>query len=149
MVDEKNNSKTRLRKIIFKALKATLKGVLFFALYFVLWMFLAPVAEIVPGFQQTVETFVMVYIALIVIGEFTSGTIFQYFFNTARGLFLILYLILASKGGIISVTLKDVSLMVDLRFFLIFAMLLSLLGLANSVLQAVNYLNQKAEYGRG
>jgi hypothetical protein len=133
---------------MFNALKATLKGAIFYVLYFVLWMFLAPVAEIVPGFQQSFETFVAVYIALIVIGELTSNTIFQHFFNTAKELFVILYLILALKGGMISVALKDVNLMVDLRFFLVIAMLLSLLGLAKSVLQAINYMNQKVEYER-
>jgi hypothetical protein len=148
MVNMNGNSKTNLRKIMFNALKATLKGAIFYVLYFVLWMFLAPVAEIVPGFQQSFETFVAVYVALIVIGELTSNTIFQHFFNTAKELFVILYLILALKGGMISVALKDVNLMVDLRFFLVIAMLLSLLGLAKSVLQAINYMNQKVEYER-
>jgi hypothetical protein len=36
--------------------------------------------------------------------------------------------------------------MVDLRLFLAIAVLLSLLGLAKSVLQAINYMSEKAEY---
>ena len=148
MVDTNNDFKTKLRNFTFKALKATVKGILFYGIYFVLWMFLASISEIVPGFQQMVETFVMVYILLIIIGELTSGTIFQYFFNVAKALFVIGYLIFSLKGGIFGLTFQNVSLMVDLRLFLVIAMLLGLLGLAKSVLQAINYMNEKAEYTR-
>jgi len=148
MADTNNDFKKRVRNFTFKALKATVKGILFYAIYFVLWMFLAPISEIVPGLQQMIETFVMVYIVLIIVGELTSGTIFQYFFNVAKALFVIGYLIFSLKGGIFGLTFQNVSLMVDLRVFLAIAMLLSLLGLAKSVLQAINYMSEKAEYTR-
>jgi len=146
MADANNDFKKRVRNFTFKALKATVKGILFYGIYFVLWMFVAPISEMVPSFQQMIETFVMVYILLIIIGELTSGTIFQYFFNVAKALFVIGYLIFSLKGGIFGLTFQNVSLMVDLRLFLVIAMLLGLLGLAKSVLQAINYMNEKAEY---
>ena len=146
MADTNNDFKKRVRNFTFKALKATVKGILFYAIYFVLWMFLAPISEIVPGLQQMIETFVMVYIFLIIVGELTSGTIFQYFFNVARALFVIGYLIFSLKGGIFGLTFQNVSLMVDLRLFLAIAMLLSLLGLAKPVFQAINYMSEKEEY---
>jgi len=146
MVEEKKDSKTRLQKITIKALKATIKGVIFYGIYFVLSMFLAPISEVVPGFQQTIEIFVIVYIFLMIIGELTSGTIFQHFFNTAKALFVILYLIFSLEGGIMSMTFQNVNLVVDLRLFLMIAILLSLLGVAKSVLKAVNFLNGKAEH---
>jgi hypothetical protein len=55
------------------------------------------------------------------------------------------YLILSLNGGLFGVTFENVSLLVDLRVFLVVAMLLSLLGLAKSVLQAINYMSEKAE----
>jgi len=146
MADTGNNFKKKIRNFTFKALKATVKGILFYAIYFVLWMFLAPISDMVPGFQQMIETFVMVYILLMIVGELVSGTIFQYFFNVAKSLFVIGYLIFSLNGGIFGLTFQNVSLMVDLRLFLAIAMLLSLLGLARSVLQAINYMNEKAEY---
>ena len=146
MADANNDFKKRVRNFTFKALKATVKGILFYGIYFVLWMFVAPISEMVPSFQQMIETFVIVYIFLIIIGELTSGTIFQYFFNVAKALFVIGYLIFSLKGGIFGLTFQNVSLMVDLRLFLVIAMLLGLLGLAKSVLQAINYMNEKAEY---
>lgn len=148
MVEKNNDSRKRLREITFKALKATLKGVLFYGIYFVLWMFLSPISEFVPGLQQTVETFVTVYVSLMIVGELTSGTIFEYFFNAAKALFVILYLILSLKGGIIDLTFQNISFVVDLRLFLGIAMLLSLLGLAKSMLQAINFLSGRAEYTR-
>jgi uncharacterized ion transporter superfamily protein YfcC len=148
MADAKTESNKTLRKIMSKALKATIKGVLFYAVYFVLWMLFAPISEVIPGFQQMIETFVIIYIVLIIIGELASDTVFQYFFNAAKALFVICYLILSLNGGIFGVTFENVNLIIDLRVFLAIATLLSLLGFAKSVLQAVNYLNENAEYVR-
>lgn len=146
MVEAEDDLKTKLRKITFKALKATVKGVLFYAVYFVLWtMFLASAAAIIPGLQQMIETFIMVYVFLIIVSELASGTIFQFFFNAAKALFTIGYLILSLKGGTMGMTIENVNLVVDLRIFLAIAMLLSLLGLAKSILQAVNFMSEKAE----
>jgi len=146
MAKENKDSNRRLQKFTRKALKATIKGVLFYGIYFVLSMFLAPVSEIVPGFQQMIEVFVMVYIFLMIIGELTAGTIFHHFFNGAKALFVIFYLVFSLNGGIVGTTFQNVSLIIDLRLFLVVAMLLGLLGFAKSVLQAINFLNEKAEH---
>lgn len=142
-----NNKKSRnlAKKILFKAAKATIKGVLFYALYFVIWMIIAPVSVLIPSLQHVIEIFVIVYISLMIIEEFASGTIFQYFFNVAKSLFVIGYLIFSLKGGIFSIDFQGVNLMVDLRLFLAIAIALSLLGLAKSMCQAINYLNQREE----
>jgi hypothetical protein len=146
MADAISDSKKRLRQIWFKALKAAVKAILLYALYFVLWtMFLAPVAGIVPGLQQMIETFIVVYIVLMIVGELTSGTVFEYFFHAARALFVISFLILSLNGGTIGGTFQDVNLIIDLRLFLAFAVLLSLLGFARSVLQAISFLNERTE----
>jgi hypothetical protein len=146
MVSKENSSKTPLRKILFKALKATVKALLFFILFYVCWYFLAPVAGLIPGLQQSVEIFVAVYITFIVISELTAGTIYQHFFGVAKALFLVSYLALSLNTGILRMTYEGVSLMVDLRLFIMVAMLLGLLGLGKSVLQAINFLSQKAEH---
>jgi uncharacterized ion transporter superfamily protein YfcC len=146
MIEENKDLNKRLQKFTRKALKATIKSVLFYGIYFVLSMLLAPVSEIVPGFQQMIEVFVMVYIFLMVIGELTAGTIVHHFFNGAKALFVILYLIFALNDGIVGITVQNINLIVDLRLFLVVAMLLSLLGFAKSVLQTINFLNEKAEH---
>jgi hypothetical protein len=98
-----------------------------------------------PGIQQVAETFMMIYIALMIIGELTSGSIFQHFFGAAKALFVIGYLLLSLNGGIFGFSLEGINLMIDLRLFLMIATLLGLLGLAKSVLQAINYMSEKAE----
>jgi len=145
MADADSDFKRKVRNFTFKALKATVKGILFYALYFVLWTFVAPISEMIPGLQQMIETFIMVYVFLIIVSELASGTIFQFFFNAAKALFTIGYLILSLKGGTMGMTIENVNLVVDLRIFLAIAMLLSLLGLAKSILQAVNFMSEKAE----
>ncbi|MEM3725691.1 MAG: hypothetical protein QXK98_02370 [Candidatus Bathyarchaeia archaeon] len=139
--------KAFVRKIVFKALKATVKGTLFYVVYFVLWSFISPLAEFIPGLRQIVETFVIIYVVLMILGELTSGTIYQYFFNVAKALFVTLYLILELNGGVFSLTFRNLNFFVDFRMVLAAVVLLSLLGIAKSMLQAVNYLNEKTEYG--
>ena len=145
MAEKRRDSNERLQEFALKILKATIKGVIFYGIYFVLSMFLAPVSEIVPNVLQIVEIFVVVYISLMIVGELTKGTIYHHFFNAAKALFAILYLALSLNGGIVGTTVQNVNLIVDLRLFLVVAMLLGLLGLAKSVLQAINFLNKKTE----
>jgi len=145
MAEVKKDFKKRLQEITFKALKATIKGVLLYGIYFVLSMFLASVPEMFPGFQQIIETFVIVYMIFTIFAELTSETIFQHFINTAKALFVILYLAFSLKSGVIGITFQNGNLIIDLRSFMAIAMLLSLLGLAKSMFQAINFLNAKAE----
>ena len=145
MADKDSSGKSKTRRMVFRAVKATVKAVLFFAVYLVLWQFIAPVSQFVPGLQQMVEAFVTVYICLMIIGDLTAGTIYQHFFNAAKSLFLIAYLMLSLGGGVFSLDIENVSLMIDLRFVLMISMLLGLLGFTKSVLQAITFMSEKAE----
>jgi hypothetical protein len=145
MDDKTSKPKSNLRNIVFKAAKAAIKAVIVYLAYFFVWLFLSPLSELIPGLQQMLETFIIVYIVLMILGDLTSGTIYQHFFSAAKTLFVIGYLIMSLNGGIFGVTFENISLMIDLRLFVIIAMILSLLGLAKSVIQAINYMNNKAE----
>ncbi|MGA2769140.1 MAG: hypothetical protein ABSF24_12625 [Candidatus Bathyarchaeia archaeon] len=145
MVSETNTNLKRKPSILRRALKATAEGAILYAVYFFLSQFLAPLSEFVPGFQQIVETFVTVYIVLIIIAELTSGSILQHFFNATKALFIIAYLIFSLGTGIFSLTFQGLNFVVDIRLFLVIAMLLALVGLAKSVLQTIDYVNEKAE----
>jgi len=133
-----------LRKIGVRALKAAAKGILVYILYFVLSLFLAPFMEMVPTLQQSIEAFVTLYLILMVIGDFLADTIYHYFFGAGKSLFVIFYLILSLKSGVVSTSFGSINLLVDLRLFLVIAMFLSLLGLARSVFQTINFMNEKA-----
>lgn len=115
-----------------------------YVLYFVSSLFLAQVTEAIPTLLQSIETFVTLYIILVVIGGFMAGTVYQYFFGAGKSLFVIFYLVLSLKSGLVSATYGNINLLVDLRLFLVATMLLSLLGFARSILQAINFMNEKA-----
>jgi hypothetical protein len=145
LVIEKNTGQKRRTLLLHRAVKATIKGVIIYIFYFVLSLFLAPLSEFVPGFQQTIETFATIYIILVIVAELTSGSILQHFFNGAKALFVIACIIVWLGTGTFSLTFQNFSLLVDIRVFLTIAMMLSLLGLANSVLQTIDHVNEKAE----
>jgi hypothetical protein len=148
MVEEDKSMKDRLRDVTYRALKATVKALIFYAIYLVISTFLTPVSDVIPGLQQIIETFVMVYIFLVVVGEILSGTIFQQFFNVAKALFVVIYLLFSLKSGTVSTTFQNVKLTLNLSLFLMAAILLSLLGLAKSMFQAINFLSERAEPSR-
>ncbi|MDH7564593.1 MAG: hypothetical protein QHH24_06945 [Candidatus Bathyarchaeota archaeon] len=145
MVKAGNNSKSFAKTVAVKAVKAAAKGAIFYLAYLVAWTFISPLSDLVPGLQQTIEAFVMVYFVLIIVGEFASGSIFQYFFSAAKILFVIGYMMYTLNGGVFGITIENVSLMVDLRLFMLIAVVLGLLGLAKTMLQAVSYMSEKAE----
>ena len=145
MASERSGSKTGVRKIMFKVSKAAVKAIVFYMVYYVCWLFLAPIASMIPALQQSIQTFVTVYITLIIVGELSAGTVYQHFFGVANALFVIAYLIFSLNTASLSMTYQGVVLMVDLRLFLVIAMLLSLLGLGKSMLQAINFASKKAE----
>lgn len=145
MDDENTGWKRHIRTYMWKAVKATVKGLVVYVIYFFAWSFLSPLSQLIPGLQQMVETFVAIYVVLMILGELASGTIYQHFFNAAKALFVIAYMLMSLKGGMYGITLENISLMVDLKLFVVATMLIGLLGFAKTILQALDYMNQKAE----
>jgi len=62
-----------------------------------------------------------------------------------KALFAVGNLMFLMGSGVISLNLGSVSVAVDLRLILTIAVLLSLLGVAKAVLEAVNYMSERAE----
>jgi hypothetical protein len=145
MAAEENRIKGRIHRNVIKVVKAAFKATIVCAVYFFLVPFLKPVYAMIPGLPQTIQTFMIVYVVLMIIGDLASGTLFQHVFNAAKALFVMVYLIFFMNAGIFEYTSGNVNLIVDLRLFLVVAMLLGLLGLAKSVLQAINYVSERAE----
>lgn len=135
--------------------KATVKGLLYLLLLYVIPMFfLSQVAGFAPqlsqDFQQRVAIFAAIAIFFAVATELTSGTIYQHGLNIGRALILIIYFVIALDGGILKMDLdviddQRVSLMADLRTYLMILISIDLLGLAKSVLQMVNFLSERTE----
>jgi len=135
----------KMRKTVFTIAKTAIKTAIVCILYVILSQVLAPLSPLVPGLQQMLQTFIIVYVALMIVSNLTSGTVFQHIFGAARCGFVMAYLIVSLNSGIFDYTFGSVSLIVDLRMFLVIVMMLELLGLAKSVILAIDFVSQKAE----
>ena len=145
MAKQQKKSKNLVKDVSFRVATATVKAILIYLLYFLLAPMLAPLFEMVPGFVESIEAFVAVYIVLMILGDLTAKTVFQHFFSTARALFFMGYLLLSMGNGVFSMSYESFSLTVNLTLFYTIAATLSLLGLARTILQAINFMHEKAE----
>jgi len=143
------------RKMLPRVAKATVKGLLYLLVFYIIPMFfLSQVAGFAPqlsqDFQQRVAIFAAITIFFAVAAELTSGTIYQHGLNIGRALILIIYFVIALDGGILKMDIditdgQKVSIIADLRTYLMILISIDLLGLAKSVLQMVNFLSERTE----
>jgi hypothetical protein len=149
MVEQQKKSKNLVKDVSFRVAKATVKAILVYLIYFLLVPMFAPLFELIPGFMESLEAFVIVYIMLMILGDLTAKTVFQYFFSTARALFFMAYLLLSMGDGVFNTSYENFSLTVNLTLFYTVAVLLSLLGFARTILQAINFMSERAEANSG
>jgi hypothetical protein len=142
---ENSSFRKKMRKAIFTIAKTAIKTAIVCIIYVILSQVLAPLSPLIPGLQGMLQTFIIVYVALMIVSNLTSGTVFQHIFGAARCGFVMAYLIVSLNSGIFDYTFESVSLMVDLRVFLVIVMMLEILGLAKSVILAIDFVSQKAE----
>jgi uncharacterized ion transporter superfamily protein YfcC len=147
MVDDKKKQPSKFRDWAVRVAKATITATLVYALYFVLSPYLLALSSLVPGFAETVELFVAITIVLMILSDLTAGTIYQRFLNVGRALFTIAYLVFALGDGVLNVAFENFSLTIDLTAFYAIAASLGLLGLAVSIMQAINFMSERAERG--
>ena len=145
MSEQKTFNTNMIREIALRVLKASLKIALVYVIYIFVTPMLAPLSGLIPDLMISIESFVIVFVILMVLSDLTQNTIFQHFFNTTRELYVIGYLLLSMGDGFMSLSYESISLTVNLTIFYSIAVLLSLLGLARSILQAVDYMGKKAE----
>lgn len=147
MTKQQKKTRNLVKDISFRVAKATIKAILVYIVYFLLVPMLAPLFGLIPGFIESIEAFVAVYIVLMILSDLTAKTVFQYFFNTARALFFMGYLILSMGDGVLSASYENFSLTVNLTLFYAIAATISLFGFARTILQAINFMHEKAETG--
>jgi hypothetical protein len=145
MAERQKKRKNLVKDVSFRIVKATVKAILIYLVYFLLAPMLAPLFGLIPGFMESIEVFVAVYIALMILSDLTAKTVFQYFFQTARDLFFMGYLLLSMGNGVFNTSYENFSLTVNLTLFYTVAVLLSVLGLARTILQAINFMHERTE----
>jgi len=133
-----------------RIVKAVIKGLLYFVFLYVLPMFLiTQLSEFAPelfaSLGQLFNVFAATVIFFVVASELTAGTIFQHAFNVGKAIILLIFFVLALNGGIIELDIKGIHIWTNLTTFLMMLITIDLLGLAKSILQTINFLQEKAE----
>ena len=116
-------------------------------IYVVLAPFLTLLSPIVQGIEEIVEVLVIVNVVLIILSDLTWKTVYGCFLNAGRAIFTIAFVVFALGDGVFTVSPPSFTLTVDLTTVYGIVALLSLLGLARSVLQAINFMSERAETG--
>jgi len=136
-----------LKRLLPKVLKATVKGLFwFFLLYFLPNLLLSDLAQgIVPSYSELLFTFAVAIVLFVVISELLAGTIFQYALDIGKALVFMAFFIYALNGGFFEFDLENVHIEADLRVYLAMLLIVDFLGLAKSLMQAIDFLARKTE----
>jgi hypothetical protein len=143
----KKTEPNKTRDIAFRIAKATVKATLVYLLYFFAMPLVMPVFGFVPGFAGMIEVFVTVYIVLMILSDITDRTVFHCFFNAAKALFIVAYMVFAVGDGAITLPAESLTLTVNLSLVYTFAAVLGLLGLAKAIMEAIFFMSERAESG--
>jgi len=142
---EKGNTKLFVRKFLPRIFKAALFVVITYLPVYFLSTLMSPIQPFFPWYEPLTNIFVAVFIFFLVVGVFSSGTVFQYVFGIVRTLVLMVFFICVLNGGIITLTVEGTSIMLDVTVVLAMLVLVCLLGIAKNVVQAIDFVSGKAE----
>ncbi len=146
---EKGQTKTFARKFVPRIIKAALLVIITYLPFYFLSAFIEPFQSFFPWYAPTTNLFAAVFMILLVVGVFTSGTIYQYVFGVARALVTMIFFIYVLNGGIVALAVPvegaSVNVMVDLTVILAMIVLVCLLGIGKNVVQAIDFVSAKVE----
>lgn len=132
-----------------RIIKATLLVVITYLPMYFLSTFIEPFQSFFPWYAPLTNIFATLFIIFLVVGVFTSGTIYQYVFGVARAFVTMIFFIYVLNGGIIALAVPTggatVNIMVDLRVILAMLVFVSLLGIGKNVVQAIAFISAKVE----
>jgi hypothetical protein len=133
-----------------RIIKATVKGLLWFVILYVLYTFLiSSLSKLAPSFFGHYEflfsVYIYIFVFFVVASELTSGTIFQHAFNIGKAFVLMIFTVYALSGGIVSIYFENMDIVADLRIYLVMLLTIGVFGLAKNVLKAINFLSEKTE----
>jgi len=144
-MNENDDGKRLVKKMLPKVLKATLGSIIIFLLVYLVPSLLIPEGFLPSEYQLSMYAFATITVVFFVLVELASGTIFQYAFSFLRALVLIVFFIFTLGHGIITVKIETFHIVVNLTVFLAILILVELLGMTKSVLGAVHFLSEKVE----
>ena len=146
---KKEQTKSFARKFVPRIIKAALLVIITYLPLYFISTFIEPFQGFFPWYMPTTNLFAAVFMIFLVVGVFTSGTVYQYVFGVARTLVVMIFFIYALNGGIVTLAVPNegatVNIMVDLRVILAMLVLVCLLGIGKNVVQAIDFVSAKVE----
>lgn len=146
---EKRQTKSFARKFVPKIIKAALLVVITYLPFYFLSALTEPLQSFFPWYGPITSTFAVVFIVLLVVDVFASGTIYQHIFGVARTLVTMIFFICVLNGGIIALAVPmegtTFNIMVNLTVILAMLVLVCLLGIGKNVIQAIDFVSGKVE----
>ena len=130
-------------KFFPKILKATvLTAVMGVFLFFLWWLFILGFFADNPEIQILFAVLAWATLFFTFTIKVTEGTIYKYGFLVGRALFIIVYLIYATNGGVFSLNFADFRFWVDFVPLLALMVFINILDMARSVLQALEFTSE-------
>ena len=145
---EKKENKLTKRDIGVRFIKAIIKAAIAYFLFSVIAMLLSSF-EGFYRYQTSSTIFIAAYIIFIFGIELSRGTVFQHVFAIANSLIIVFYFAHVMSQGMINIGIAEFNLTIDLRFFLSIFVLGGILGFAKTMLQLLNWMNEKEELWLG
>jgi len=143
-VEKGKDDKFTMRNFLSRFSKALLKVAIGYILFFIFSKLMIPL-EGIYSYQTGLTTLIVLFLVFTFFIELTKGTIIQHVFSITNSLMIVFYFVCILDTGLINVTIEQVDLMVDLRFFLSILILGGVLSFAKSMLQLVNWMNEREE----
>lgn len=137
--------KAHVKMLLPRLLKGLAKALIAVIAFLVLAQFLTPLNTFFPQAYALIETYVIVYVVFIILGDLTKGMIYEHMLGMGKAFFFMGYTVYALNRGVITQSIESVSFTVNIEVFLMMMILIGTLEFAKSMLQLINFMATKAE----
>ncbi len=140
MVEANEKSwKENLRGSAHRILKATIITVFLGIFLLVLWVFVVQLFTDYPEYQKLYAILAWAIVFFTFATKVTEETIYKFVLIIARALFLIIYFIYSTNGGVFTINFMDMRLTIEFVSILALMVLVNFLEMVRGVLQAIEF----------
>jgi len=140
---EDTSLKELLKKLIPRVFKATIITTVVGACLLFSWLMIsAALADWFPEYQMLFAVFAWATVFFTFAIRVTDNTIFKYCFIIGRAFFLIIYIVYATNGGILTLDFMNFHFTLEFIPLLSLMILVNLLAMARGVLQAIEFTSE-------
>ena len=145
----KGTIKTLARKYLPRIVQAAVYIVITYLPFYFLSSFMQPFKHVLPIYSSFTDIFATTFIVFLVASVITKGTIYQHAFNVVRSFVTIMFFLYTLNNGIITLVVpieeSTINIMLDLKIILAMLLLVSLVGIAKNIVQAIHFVSIKNE----